>query len=947
MVSGGNDNDIDIELIVKDNDADRKIDQIDHNLSDLDKTAKKTTGALEGLSRGFDGIKAAKGAAIAVAAFVASAGAATAAIVALAAKGEELGSLRAGFDALGGTSDILNEARDRTLGLTKATDLLAIANKGLSAQIPGYKQGFADIADLGARLGNSLNKDVTQTITQLNDAIISGRTAGLSQLGILVDSKKAYEDYGKAIGVAAKDLDDIQKRQALQAASLKAVKDSLQIQAQVTDSTKNSYDALLNSISDLTGEIGVVINESPELTAVFRDLQAAIIENTPAIVAFVKEGLQVATQRINEFIIGARFLNDALGPVFSVIKDVGIAVFQALGKVIFEVISKVRSMIDVVRSAKDTVIGFAVQLGVLDEASAQVVETVEAQVKSTHQLAREQLSAEREKRKLIKAEQDLRKVGIEVAASTIKNTEATKEQEDAAKALKDQIKKTNEELENFKKSLDLSLTLTRSVDKVEDFKHTLGTVFSDSQVLDQSQEFINYIKETGDELIRMGVSADTVLSGVADRVKEAKDSVRQGGGIFDGIFESLFGGGDGSDIQQGLQENIGKSIGDALASGISDFAGAIDGGKSQDFKNAAQSLGKSAGAALGSEFGPVGSYLGSFLGGKIAGGISDGISHAFGGKLNAEANAREDFEGFLIDAFDAVNASAVINGELKKLSDLVDFPRDIFSNAKDGVVEGFAIFDDLPDVARNAFSGVGLALSEIIGDPENLGFQFAGELATAFQGNLFALRGAVDSLGISFEDMGKAIETSTKKGEQSFLEAEGALRGLGTLAENGIPGQIGAVTTALDAVKQAGVFGGATTIAAFKAIGAEAKELGGKSITDLKDIIEATGGSTKDAAQIFEALSEAGVESIQDIIDISDRGAIQVLADLQSQGFAFSDLLAQGGESLASDIDRIKEKLDALNRADVQTNLTINVKTKYLDSGAQSALNQVGPGIAQ
>lgn len=947
MVSGGNDNNIDIELVVKDNDADKKIDQIDKNLEDLDKTAKKTTGALGGLSKGFDGIKAAKGAAVAVAAFVASAGAATAAIVALAAKGEELGSLRAGFDALGGTSDILDEARDRTLGLTKATDLLAIANKGLSAQIPGYKQGFADIADLGARLGNSLNKDVTQTITQLNDAIVSGRTAGLSQLGILVDSKKAYEDYGKAIGVAAKDLDDIQKRQALQAASLKAVKDSLEVQAQVTDSTKNAYDALINTISDLLGEVGIAINESPELASAFREIEAAIRENIPTIVEFVRDGIQVAIQRINEFIIGAKFLYENLGPLFSTIKDTGIAVFRALGKIIAEITLKINAFITATKNIKNSIVNFAVELGVLDAAAEESNKTIEEQVKSTSKLAREQLSAEREKRKLIKAEQDLKKAGTEVTVATIKNTKATKGQEDAAKALKDQIKKTNDELENFEKSLDISLTLTRSVDKVEDFKHTLGTVFSDSQVLDQSQEFIDYIKETGDELIKMGVSADTVLSGVADRVKEAKDSVKQGGGIFDGIFESLFGGGSGSDIQQGLQENIGKSIGDALASGISDFAGAIDGGKSQDFKNAAQSLGKSAGAALGSEFGPVGSYVGSFLGGKIAGGISDGIAHAFGGKLNAEANAREDFEGFLIDSFDAVNASAVINGELKKLSDLVDFPRDIFSNAKDGVVEGFAIFNDLSDVARNAFSGVGLALSEIIGDPENLGFQFAGELATAFQGDLFALRGAVDSLGISFEEMGKAIETSTKKGEQSFLEAEGALRGLGTLAEDGIPGQIGAVTTALDAVKQAGVFGGATTIAAFRAIGAEAKELGGKSIMDLKDIIEATGGSTEDAAQVFEALSEAGVKSIQEIIDISDRGAIQVLADLQSQGFAFADLLSQGGENLASDIDRINEKLDALNRADVQTNLTINVKTKYLDSGAQSALNQVGPGIAQ
>lgn len=363
-----------------------------------------------------------------------------------------------------------------------------------------------------------------------------------------------------------------------------------------------------------------------------------------------------------------------------------------------------------------------------------------------------------------------------------------------------------------------------------------------------------------------------------------------------------------------------QSIGDAIGQGAQDGFG----------RDTAKAIGDSiANAAIqsGNPYAVAGGVAYKVFGEQII----DGIADAIGGKSDAQANAREAFEGFLIDAFDAQNASSVIDGELVKLKDLVNFDRDFFDSDENG--RGFSVFNSLGEQAREAFQGVGFALSELIGDPENLGAQFAAELATGFEGNLFALKGAIDALGFSFQEMSDAIVDSVKKGEISFLQAQSALQGLGTLAEDGIPGQIGAVTEAFEAMKIAGATGGATTIQALKAVGAEAIELGAETIPQLQEALLSSGVAAVDVAQLMEALAEAGITSVSDLANATDSKLIQILADLESQAFAFGEGFVNSAQSVIDQLENIPEEINSRIVIDVETRASDSTAQQVIDSG--------------
>lgn len=174
----------------------------------------------------------------------------------LAEKGEQAGSIVEGFQRLGGSAAVIDQAKTATLGLVSSFDLMTTANRLLVAGIPNVNENFVKLADVGARLADSLGKDTKTSINDLTTALIKGSAQGLQKYGFQLEGIQ-----GKANIVAT----------AL--SQLTAVQGKL---APITDSVANAHAAYKNELNDLITNIGIQLNTNPALIQSIREMGLAV-----------------------------------------------------------------------------------------------------------------------------------------------------------------------------------------------------------------------------------------------------------------------------------------------------------------------------------------------------------------------------------------------------------------------------------------------------------------------------------------------------------------------------------------------------------------------------------------------------------------------------------------------------------------------------------------------
>lgn len=178
------------------------------------------------------------------------------AIVDLANKGEQAGSIKESFEALGGSESVIDEARKRVVGLVGAFDLMQAANRGLIAQIPGFQEGFANVVDLAGRLANALGKDTKAQVEELTEAIVKGNAKALRPLGF--------------------HFTDVKDKAKVTQEALAQVASVMEKLPPVGDSVANSLTSLNNTWDDVTAKVGIQLNNNTDLIASLRRLEQTI-----------------------------------------------------------------------------------------------------------------------------------------------------------------------------------------------------------------------------------------------------------------------------------------------------------------------------------------------------------------------------------------------------------------------------------------------------------------------------------------------------------------------------------------------------------------------------------------------------------------------------------------------------------------------------------------------
>ena len=168
---------------------------------------------------------------------------------------------------------MLNRAVD---GTVNKVELMKMANQAMTLGVVDSEEGMANLFDTAQRLGKSLGLDVVSSVNSLVTGMGRQSILMLDNLGIIVDTEKAYEDYAEMVGKSSSALDENEKKQAFNNAALSAAEEKVRVLGDETEKASDVFDRLSTASSDLGGAIGDFV--MPALTGA-ASAATAVIES--------------------------------------------------------------------------------------------------------------------------------------------------------------------------------------------------------------------------------------------------------------------------------------------------------------------------------------------------------------------------------------------------------------------------------------------------------------------------------------------------------------------------------------------------------------------------------------------------------------------------------------------------------------------------------------------
>ena len=177
----------------------------------------------------------------------------------LAEQSAKVKGLERGFDALGSKIGFTSGSLDKLRGAVNSTvndmDLMKQANNAMMLGVVKSDDEMAQLFDTAQRLGQALGVDTADAVNSLVTGMGRQSKLMLDNLGIIVDSQTAYENYADKLGIATSALDDLQKKEAFN-------------------------EEVLRISSDMVGELG---DEVLDGVATFAQLETSIFNAKSAI----------------------------------------------------------------------------------------------------------------------------------------------------------------------------------------------------------------------------------------------------------------------------------------------------------------------------------------------------------------------------------------------------------------------------------------------------------------------------------------------------------------------------------------------------------------------------------------------------------------------------------------------------------------------------------------
>lgn len=791
----------------------------------------------------------------------------------LASAGEKAGSIQEVFQGLGGTNSAIEKARNRIVGLVDSFDLMAIANKGLIAGTPKFKEAFEDIVDLGGRLANAYGTDTKQKIEELTEAIVKGQAKGLTSLGFVFTNTSSKSKVTRE--------------------AITQLKDVLKGLPAVTDSVANATDSYHKTLEGVTKQHGIQLNNNKELTEAYRTLEKSVnelkfgqfIEGLAKIEAWFVRLTASAITLTNTII--ERFSNGA-----SVLKEY----FNLSSGSGLLAIGKKGGISGRLQQARDNVSEQDLQQQ--KQSAEQAQKVAEEQAKGAEQLAKsernafllnEQLknaakNAEEAKKSLTKlAESDLREIERNLTSAIKAGNKAGVE--DYLAKFKEALTKQATEQVRLMKGLNQ--------DQAENLKNNL----IDEAYIPAVEAWSTKQKEAMQESVDFWQSVfENAITGVSFNLKDALKQVAVGfaAQLASNIFQVK-----GISSIQGLGGQLASGLGGDILGGLGQAAGLTSGA------GAISGLGSLLGVA-GAEVGPGtagAGLLGSLgIGAETAASIQ-GVTAALGPYALAAGAAYLALKHFGVFGGRAKDPDTVARRQVETfLEDKLGRNVVIGPTSRFNTAEGWESLTKLDEKTKAAFTGVGEQIVALLGITRDVGKQIGAILADDLGGNAMNINTLLKKLGLTMYDLQAKMIQLGKDGKKTWLEIESSIAGV----EGAVMKARSSIKYAMEEIATSGGTGQAALDGVRDAAIAASKN-GALSLKDLKAMMLKQGDDPELVKLLFKAFAQRGITSLEQIMNASDRTLGAVIADITAMGYQFRDA-TEAINMTAEAIDRMNKK---------------------------------------
>lgn len=797
-------------------------------------------------------------------------------------RGDAVGDVAESFQSL---TKATGETASVFLNQLNAATGDAISNFNLQKQaIEGLRAGakpdeIIALAEAARVLGEQ-GGDTAQDFDALSKAFETGRIAALqNKLGI-IDTDKAQQELAETLGVTVDLLTDEAKVLANRQALIDAAKQRTAEFGLITKGTADNIKTFNKLYQDTLDKFALSISTNQKVAELFNQIGEAIN-------AIDWDVYITGATRLIEITINAVQYLEKFGDALNQINPITLT--QSIGEKLVGALSGASTEIDRINKLLEQ----------------KTPEALRAATDSFNKLiAGENKLSETTKKALTPA-----------LAALYKELQKQQDKLGAAKRANDELKKTSEGLTGTTEKLSVVF---------EEQAKTLKDKLIRAEI-ESAQVKRDAIKASEERAAAEREILDDMVAAQEERVASEREIARQ-------------------------QEEIQRQSLDSLKQTAAEAGEALNSLLEGDTAAFGQQLGTFLTQNVASAIDSLVPGLGSFLGPliekplqKVSKKLGDFISNVFGGGDSAGTKARKAVDGFFRDAFEAQRLGIIINEQLVALDSLVFKGDTLFGGTIQYADDAFKkFFESLPPLAQAAFGGVGRAFEGLTGVADAWADHLGALIANNIGGDLNNLQLLVKASGKSFEDLAGVIEQAFLRGELSANQAAQALLGIQTIAEDGIPGALGAVDEAFQNLIAAGKTGGATLIDALQDVGFEARELGIKDFAALEaEINRRIPGAEDTIRQLFQALQSTGIQSIEQLTSATVQQLIPALGQLEAVNFPF-----------AEEAKNIRDLIEQVNSipSNIEKNLTFNIRSN-VDSNTRAlaergVFNTAGVGQA-
>ena len=171
-------------------------------------------------------------------------------------RSSDVAKVRIAFESVAAQAElsdalILESAKEATKGLLTEHDIRLNANKALSLGVVENEQDFANLAEAAIILGQKLGVDAGQAVEDLTTGIGRQSVEILDNLGITLRANEAYAVYAERIGKTAKELTDVEKKQAFTTIAIEKATEAARAQGEIIVTTNDKLEIQKNRLQDV------------------------------------------------------------------------------------------------------------------------------------------------------------------------------------------------------------------------------------------------------------------------------------------------------------------------------------------------------------------------------------------------------------------------------------------------------------------------------------------------------------------------------------------------------------------------------------------------------------------------------------------------------------------------------------------------------------------------